>query len=261
MRYTTMYNKLFTKILDSSIWLESTSTRLLWMVFIAAMDEDGFCPFASLANLAHRARLTLEETKDGVESLEAPDPNSSDPDNDGRRIERVQGGWIVLNAAKYRALVTRTVSREQTRVRVARFRQKKTGNADVTTGNADVTPSEAVAVSKAEEKENVSAFEEFWRSYPKKKGKGDAEKAWFKLKCERLKNDILSKLEVAKKSLEWTKDGGQFIPHPATWLNRKGWEDEFDLLNTSVLPGTTVQKLSCAHMPSIESLDQFHGAR
>jgi hypothetical protein len=27
-------------------------------------------------------------------------------------------------------------------------------------------------------------------------------------------------------SAEWTKDGGQFIPHPATWLNQKRWEDE-----------------------------------
>jgi len=25
--------------------------------------------------------------------------------------------------------------------------------------------------------------------------------------------------------VDWRKDSGQFIPHPATWLNAKGWED------------------------------------
>jgi len=33
---------------------------------------------------------------------------------------------------------------------------------------------------------------------------------------------------LAKKSPEWTKDNGKYIPYPATWLNAKGWEDELD---------------------------------
>lgn len=121
------------------------------------MDEDGFVALASIANLSHRARVTLEEATRAVETLESPDENSSDPDNEGRRIERVTGGWMVLNAPKYRDLVTRTVSREQTRIRVARHRAKKLGcNADVTlsnghetVGNGAVTPSEAVTEAEA----------------------------------------------------------------------------------------------------------------
>lgn len=139
-----MYNKIFTKILDSSIWLEPTTTRVVWLTFIAAMDEDGFTQFASVANLAHRARVTPEECEEAVKCLESPDLNSSDPDHEGRRIERVPGGWMILNASKYRDLVTRTVSKEQTRIRVARFREKKKRcNGEVTTGNDGVTPSEA----------------------------------------------------------------------------------------------------------------------
>ena len=136
-----MYNKIFTKILDSSIWLEPSPTRLIWLTFIAAMDEDGFAAFASVANLAHRARVELSETQAAVDALEAPDPNSSDPDNEGRRIERVPGGWMILNASKYRDLVTRTVIKEQTRARVARHRQskKENGNAHVTASNGHVT--------------------------------------------------------------------------------------------------------------------------
>lgn len=148
-----MYNKLFTKILDSSIWLESTSTRLVWLTMIAAMDENGFTQFASVANLSHRARVSPEEAQAAVDCLEAPDPNSSDPDNEGRRIEKVPGGWMVLNAGKYRDLVKRSLIQEQTRQRVAAFRSKKACNAGVTLGNANlesvthmkrsVTPSEA----------------------------------------------------------------------------------------------------------------------
>lgn len=74
---------------------------------------------------------------------------------------------------------------------------------------------------------NGKGFEAFWNAYPKKKSKGDAEKAWKKLNPnEQLLAIIIAKIEQAKTSDQWTKDGGQYIPHPATWLNRKGWEDE-----------------------------------
>lgn len=143
-----MYNKIFTKILDSSIWLETHPTRIVWFTFLAAMDEQGFAQFASVANLAHRARVTLEEAEAAVHCLESPDPNSSDPDNEGRRIERVHGGWVVLNSGKYRDLVTRAVAQEKTRQRVARFRAKKAaGNARVTPANGPVTQSGSVAGS------------------------------------------------------------------------------------------------------------------
>jgi len=141
-----MYNKLFTKILDSSIWLEDASTRLVWLTMIAAMDETGFCQFASPANLAHRARVPQEDVNRALACLEGTDENSSDPENEGRRIERVPGGWMVLNATKYRALVTKLVIQEQTAARVKRHRQMKRGcNAPVTHSNESETPSEAGA--------------------------------------------------------------------------------------------------------------------
>lgn len=158
-----MYNKLFTKILDSSIWMEAASTRLVWLTLLAAMDEDGFVAFASVANVAHRARVELQEAEKAMGVLEAPDPHSSDPENEGRRIERVDGGWMILNARKYRDLVTRTVAKENTRLRVAKYREAKRaqsgikeqqdvtiGNDDVTLSNASVTPSEAVTYTKTE---------------------------------------------------------------------------------------------------------------
>jgi len=122
------------------------------------MDETGFTQFAAVANVAHRARVSLEEAEEAVRVLTSPDIDSSDPDNEGRRIERVNGGWVVLNAEKYRALATRAVAQEKTRERVAKFRAKgravTIGNAHVTTSNGELrseTPSEAEAGSETKQ--------------------------------------------------------------------------------------------------------------
>ncbi len=67
-------------------------------------------------------------------------------------------------------------------------------------------------------------FEIFWKVYPRKVGKEAAYKAWGKLKPPI--EACLSTLEWQKESRDWLKDGGEYIPHPATWLNQKRWQDE-----------------------------------
>ena len=70
-------------------------------------------------------------------------------------------------------------------------------------------------------------FSRFWNAYPRHTGKQAAEKAFLKLNPdETLLGIMLQSLAVWSKSDQWTKDGGQFIPHPATWLNGRRWEDE-----------------------------------
>src|SRR5258708_37951521 len=102
-----MYNRLFTKILDSSIWLENNATRIVWVTLLAAMDEDGVAHFSAMENLSARARVSLEEAEKAVKCFLEPDKNSGDPENDGRRIERIPGGFIILNATKYREIFSR----------------------------------------------------------------------------------------------------------------------------------------------------------
>lgn len=71
-----------------------------------------------------------------------------------------------------------------------------------------------------------AGFDDFWRAYPKKKSKGQAEIAWAALRpSEQLQDLIVTALEQAKASDDWRRDGGTFIPYPATWLRAKGWED------------------------------------
>lgn len=74
---------------------------------------------------------------------------------------------------------------------------------------------------------NNGGFEAFWTAYPKKKSKGQALSAWKKLKPDSsLQAMILEAIENQKRSPDWQKDKGQYIPYPATWLNAMAWEDE-----------------------------------
>lgn len=73
-------------------------------------------------------------------------------------------------------------------------------------------------------------FDEFWKAYPKRVGKQEARKAWIRQNGNRPKLDlIISKINDLKKTDQWQKEKGQFIPNPATWLNRGGWDDEVDV--------------------------------
>lgn len=78
------------------------------------------------------------------------------------------------------------------------------------------------------EKEDISQrFDKFWAAYPNKKAKQDAFRAFQKLKPDDdLLTRMLAALEREKESAQWQESGGRFIPHPATWLNGRRWEDE-----------------------------------
>lgn len=72
-----------------------------------------------------------------------------------------------------------------------------------------------------------SSFAAFWAAYPRKVGKGDAEKVWAKLKVSQsLLVQILDALQKAKATEQWRRDSGQFVPHPATWLRQGRFRDE-----------------------------------
>jgi hypothetical protein len=70
-------------------------------------------------------------------------------------------------------------------------------------------------------------FEQFWSSYPKRKARGAATKAWSKLKDKaNTLQAILTALAWQRSSQDWTKEGGQYVPYPASYLNAQGWLDE-----------------------------------
>jgi hypothetical protein len=87
-------------------------------------------------------------------------------------------------------------------------------------------PIQSESESISESNPVCGGFEEFWQVYPKKTAKAQAEKSFNKLNPDReLLDKILKAIEQQKKSKQWLKDEGQFIPMPATWLNQRRWED------------------------------------
>lgn len=102
-------------------------------------------------------------------------------------------------------------------------------------------------------------FEQFWKSYPKKKSRGQAEKAWAALKpTEQLVVEILQGVERAKKSEDWRKDGGQFIPYPGSWLRAKGWLDEHP--RTIIDPKTGIEKLNPVYRGDPQVVQESHAS-
>ena len=71
-------------------------------------------------------------------------------------------------------------------------------------------------------------FDEFWQAYPKKVKKPDAEKAWKQVEGCKHVAEIIAAVQESKKSASWGKDGGQYIPYPASWLRGRRWEDEIE---------------------------------
>lgn len=91
----------------------------------------------------------------------------------------------------------------------------------------------------------AAAFEIFYKAYPNKKNVKTARTRWEKMKVTpELFAAIMEGLERAKNSQEWGKDGGAYIPHPATWLNGEGWKNEYKPLRQTAAP-----KASSGNMP------------
>jgi len=91
-------------------------------------------------------------------------------------------------------------------------------------------------------------FAAFWLAYPKKKAKDAARKAWDKRRPDdALLAVMLRALERQQHSPDWQRDGGRFIPHPATWLNAGRWTDEIDTdLEASALSDVTRHNLAAS---------------
>jgi len=70
---------------------------------------------------------------------------------------------------------------------------------------------------------SIDQFETFWKVYPKKTAKENAKKAWIKIKPN---DELIAKITKAVKDQKLSEREQQFIPHAATWLNAKRWEDE-----------------------------------
>lgn len=91
----------------------------------------------------------------------------------------------------------------------------------------NLIPDPPILIPEQSSARSADLFGQFWEAYPKKVGKQAAERAFSKLKkpAETL-TKILAALEWQRASFQWTRDGGQYVPNPATYLNQGRWLDE-----------------------------------
>jgi hypothetical protein len=96
------------------------------------------------------------------------------------------------------------------------------------------------------------SFDRFWKLYPKKKGRKDAEKAWAKLKPnEELHQIMITALGSHCASEDWAKDQGRYIPNASTWINGERWTDELK-------PATTAKASAYTNLPT-HTPDMYQG--
>jgi hypothetical protein len=138
------YTKLFNSIITSTIWSEDDQTRIIWITMLAIADKNGEVQ-GSIPGLARIAGVPVEACRSAITKFLSPDVDSRTKDDEGRRIELIDGGWHLLNHSKYRDMASDADRAEKAAIRQARHRQKVKRNAPtchaiVTDSNASVTP-------------------------------------------------------------------------------------------------------------------------
>jgi len=175
------YTKLFNSIITSTIWTEDDKTRIMWITMLAMADKNGEV-HASIPGMARVSGMAVSDAEKAMDKLLSPDPYSRTPDNDGRRIMPIDGGWELLNHAKYRAMASKEDAKTANAERVRRHRERKNAlecnenvtvcNGNVTLCNGDVTVDRDIAEAEADTeafKENTLFFpiEESFQEKPK----------------------------------------------------------------------------------------------
>ena len=101
-----MFVKLFSSLLDSTMWTQPPHVLRLWITVLLLADKDGYFDMPVPA-LARRAGVTYQECQEALAILEGPDPESRSKDEEGRRIIREADDgptWKIVNYIRYRQL-------------------------------------------------------------------------------------------------------------------------------------------------------------
>jgi hypothetical protein len=134
------WSKLFSDIVCSSIWNEDDPTRIVWITILAIKGPNHIVR-ATVGGLAHQARVSLESCRMAINKLSSPDPDGMDQPYEGRRIQEVEHGWLVLNGEKYKNRRDETYRKQYQAewVKAKRIKQKlSTEPVDVDTASTSV---------------------------------------------------------------------------------------------------------------------------
>lgn len=136
------YTKFFSDLVDSSIWDEPPEVCKVWVTLLVLCNSDGFVR-GSVGWLAGKARVSRETCEIALRKFQSPDSKSRTPDNDGKRIEQLDDGWLVLNYLAFRDRLSTNPKAIATRIRVQKHRQRY----EALRNANSVTSSQSVSVS------------------------------------------------------------------------------------------------------------------
>lgn len=99
------WTPLFSKIVDSSLWAEDDGVVKVFLTMLALKDADMVVRYNAFA--LGRKCWPMDEgaearVLEALKVLASPDTKRIEPQpNEGRRIEKVQDGWLLLNGQFY----------------------------------------------------------------------------------------------------------------------------------------------------------------
>jgi hypothetical protein len=271
------YVKLDTKILDSSTWLDFDARQIFITGLLLALPHEVKEPTPQLdgvtgaetgwvvppgvyglvrssgSNLTFRAFVGnpdfIDDAQEALRRLGEPDPESRSQEFEGRRLVRVDGGYLVLNFIRYREYDHTAAERSR------RYRKKKAASRpsrrDDTPERRDDTQGRRQKAEGIEEPEiftlnsqdaqpppeppNIEAgeydkdpgFVALWEMYPRKAGKHRAHEALLKARKKKgyPGDEVVMAVLRVLIDKEWSLRESTMIPHCSTWLNGEGWED------------------------------------
>lgn len=223
------FTKLFSSITESTVWCEPAHTRLVWITMLAMADRKGRV-WASVPGLANRARVPLEDCEKALETLLAPDRYSRTPDFEGRRIEPIDGGWRLLNHAKYRDMRDEEIRLEQNRIAQAKYREKVSKVADSKPQSAQAdTYTEAEAESKEKTKTGRAIALPDW--LPK-----ESWDAWLEVRKRVKAPNTERALKLAIGDLEKLREQGHDPGGVLDNATKRGWRGLYAPANSTGTP-------------------------
>lgn len=144
------------------------------------------------------------------------------PESDEKQSEAKKANAFQVNQSEAKKPVTGTDNDNGT--------DNGTDNDNGTGTDINNTPLNPQGGTDAQERR----FAEFWAEYPKKVGKKAALTSWKRVKPDaKLHERIMQAVAIAKKSEQWNREGGRFVPNPSTWLNQGRWDDELPPAGTN----------------------------
>ena len=239
-----MYGKIFEQLYTSTLALRGPwEAMALWPHMIGLADQHGEVDMP--AGIISRKTLLPQEIVDvGLAALAEPDPSSRGHDHEGRRIVLIDPdrswGWRLVNYQRYSKLRSdderreyfKNYRREQRLAEKSNSSQTPVNNVEqftpvqpVTHTDTDTNTKKHTVRKKTPHGEWFAKFWETWPKGPHKVGKKPCAEKWARENLDDIAKQIVDRVEIMRRTKQWTREDGQFAPMPITWLNQRRWED------------------------------------